>query len=113
MAKKVKQPLSLLQTILGGFSILLILSGFTLGILGFLRDFIQLPYDQNWIRIAENAMNDFLNTDLPWQLWGSILLLIGALIFTIFMNQLANEEDRLKEKAQRRSQRLQDAKIAE
>jgi hypothetical protein len=29
------------------------------------------------------------------------------------MNQLANEEDRLKEKAQRRSQRLQDAKIAE
>ncbi len=113
MAKKIKQPFTLAQTIWGSLSLLFIFAGLTLGILGFLRDLLNLPYDQNWIRIAETAMNEFLNTDLPWQLWGSFLLFIGAIIFTLLMNQMSNEEDRLKEKAQRRSQRLQDAKIAE
>jgi hypothetical protein len=113
MAKKIKQPLTIIQWIFLILSFISIFVGFTLGLLGFLRDMIGLPYDQNWIRIAENAMNEFLVTNLPWQTWGTIVLAFGVVVFTLLMNRLATEEDRLLEKSNRRAQRLQDATIAE
>jgi hypothetical protein len=113
MAKTLRTPLTLAQKIWGLIAILALVSGLTLAILGSLRDGLAVPYDQNWIRIAENAMNEFLATDFSWQVWGTMLLVIGAVIFTLLMNRLASEEDKLKEKALRRAQRLQDAKIAE
>lgn len=113
MAKKIKQPLTIAQIFWGILSFVSILSGLTLGILGFLRDMLGLPYEQNWIRIAENAMNEFLVTNLPWQTWGTILLAFGVIVFALLMNRLASEEERLLEKLNRRAQRLQDAKIAE
>jgi hypothetical protein len=113
MAKTLRTPLTLAQKIWGLIAILALVSGLTLAILGLLRDGLAVPYDQNWIRIAENAMNEFLATDFSWQVWGTMLLVIGAVIFTLLMNRLASEEDKLKEKALRRAQRLQDAKIAE
>jgi hypothetical protein len=113
MAKKINQPLTIAQLIWGLLSFVSILGGLTLGILGFLRDMIGLPYEQNWIRIAENAMNEFLATNLPWQTWGTILLSFGVIVFALLMNRLATEEERLLEKSNRRAQRLQDAKIAE
>jgi hypothetical protein len=113
MAKTLRTPLTLAQKIWGLIAILALVSGLTLAILGSLRDGLAVPYDQNWIRMAENAMNEFLATDFSWQVWGTMLLVIGAVIFTLLMNRLASEEDKLKEKALRRAQRLQDAKIAE
>jgi len=113
MAKTIKQPLTITQWIWGVLSFVSILGGLTLGILGFLRDMLGLPYDRNWIRIAENSMSEFLNTYLPWQTWGTILLTFGVIVFALLMNRLATEEERLKEKINRRAQRLQDAKIAE
>ena len=113
MAKKLRTPLTIAQKIWGFIAILSLVSGLSLAILGSLRDGLAVPYDQNWIRIAENAMNEFLATNFSWQVWGTILLVVGAVIFTILMNRLASEEDKLKEKALRRAQRLQDAKIAE
>ena len=113
MAKKIKQPLTIAQFIGGFLSFVSIVAGLTLGTLGFLRDMIGLPYDQNWIRIAENAMNEFLVTNLPWQTWGTILLSFGVIVFALLMNRLSTEEERLLEKSNRRAQRLQDAKIAE
>jgi hypothetical protein len=113
MAKKIKQPLTIAQWIWGILSFATILGGLTLGTLGFLRDMLGLPYEQNWIRIAENAMNEFLVTNLPWQTWGTILLAFGVIVFALLMNRLATEEERLLEKSNRRAQRLQDAKIAE
>jgi TM2 domain-containing membrane protein YozV len=113
MAKTIKQPLTIVQWILAILSFVSILGGLTLGILGFLRDMLGLPYDRNWIRIAENAMNEFLQTYLSWQTWGTILLAIGVILFALLMNRLATEEERLLEKLNRRAQRLQDAKIAE
>jgi hypothetical protein len=113
MAKTIKQPLTIVQWILAILSFVSILGGLTLGSLGFLRDMLGLPYDRNWIRIAENAMNEFLQTYLPWQTWGTILLAIGVILFALLMNRLAREEERLLEKLNRRAQRLQDAKIAE
>ena len=113
MTKKIKQPLTIVQWIWGILSFISIFAGFTLGLLGFLRDMLGLPYDQNWIRIAENAMNEFLVTNLPWQTWGTILLAFGVIVFALLMNRLATEEERLLEKSNRRAQRLQDATIAE
>jgi hypothetical protein len=113
MAKTIKQPLTIAQWIWGILSFVSILGGLVLGTLGFLRDMLGLPYDQNWIRIAENAMNEFLVTNLSWQTWGTILLAFGVIIFALLMNRLATEEERLLEKMNRRAQRLQDAKIAE
>ena len=113
MAKQPKQTLTIPQLIWGFVSFLSILAGLTLGILGFLKDMIGLPYEQNWIRIAENAMNEFLNSTLSWQTWGTILLVIGAVIFALLMTRLATQSERQLEKANRRAQRLQDAKIAE
>lgn len=108
-----KARLTLSQQIWGGLSILLLVSGLTLAILGFLRDLVNLPYDQNWIRIAENAMNEFLSTNFSWQIWGSLLMIVGAVIFATLMQRLASEQEKQLEKSQRRAQRLQDAKIAE
>jgi TM2 domain-containing membrane protein YozV len=113
MAKQSKQTLTISQMIWGILSFLSILAGLTLGILGFLRDMVGLPYERNWIRIAENAMNEFLETTLSWQTWGSILLVIGAVIFALLMTRLATQTERELEKSNRRAQRLQDAKIAE
>jgi hypothetical protein len=113
MAKKTIQPLTVAQLIWAILSFVSILGGLTLGTLGFLRDMVGLPYEQNWIRIAENAMNEFLLTNLPWQTWGSIFLSFGVIVFGLLMNRLATEEERLLEKSNRRAQRLQDAKIAE
>lgn len=108
-----KLRLTLSQQFWRGLSILLLISGLALAILGFLRDFLTLPYDQNWIRIAENAMNEFLSTNFSWQVWGSLLMITGAIIFALVMQRLASEEEKQLEKSQRRAQRLQDAKIAE
>ena len=113
MTKKIKQPLTIIQWIFLILSIISIFGGLTLGVLGFLRDMLGLPYDRNWIRIAENAMNEFLVTNLPWQTWGTILLAFGVIVFALLMNRLATEEERLLEKSNRRAQRLQDATIAE
>lgn len=113
MAKIIKQPRTIAQWIFGILSLVSILGGLTLGTLGFLRDMLGLPYDQNWIRIAENAMNEFLVTNLSWQTWGTILLALGVIIFALLMNRLATQEERLLEKSNRRAQRLQDATIAE
>lgn len=113
MAKQAKQTLTIPQRFWLILSILSIIAGLTLGVLGFLRDMVGLPYDRNWIRIAENAMNAFLETTLSWQTWGTILLVIGSVIFALLMTRLATQADRQLEKANRRAQRLQDAKIAE
>jgi hypothetical protein len=113
MVKKIKQPLTVAQLIWAILSFVSIVGGLTLATLGFLRDLLGLPYEQNWIRIAENAMNEFLLTNLPWQTWGTILLSFGVIVFALLMNRLATEEERLLEKSNRRAQRLQDAKIAE
>jgi hypothetical protein len=113
MTNNKKTRLTLPQQIWGGFSLLFLVSGLGLAILGFLRDLINLPYDQNWIRIAENAMNEFLSTNYSWQIWGSLFMVLGALIFGLLMQRLASEEEKQLEKSQRRAQRLQDAKIAE
>lgn len=113
METKIKltyHPIHIFWALLSSLALIL---GVVLGILGFLRDFLDLPYDQNWIRIAENAMNEFLGTTFSWQVWGSLLTLSGAIVFSILMHRLATEEDRLKDKALRRAQRLQDTKIAE
>jgi hypothetical protein len=113
MVKKIKQPLTVAQLIWAILSFVSIVGGLALATLGFLRDLLGLPYEQNWIRIAENAMNEFLLTNLPWQTWGTILLSFGVIVFALLMNRLATEEERLLEKSNRRAQRLQDAKIAE
>ncbi len=113
MANNKKTHVSFSQLFWGSLSIFLLVSGLTLAILGFLRDLVNLPYDQNWIRIAENAMNEFLSTTLSWEVWGSLFLFLGAVIFTILMQRLASEEEKQQEKILRRAQRLQDAKIAE
>lgn len=113
MAKTPITKLTLIQKLFGLIALFALLSGLSLAILGSIRDVLPLPYDQNWIRIAENAMNEFLATNYSWQIWGSILLFAGAIIFTLLMSRLATEEDKVKEKALRRAQRLQDAKIAE
>jgi hypothetical protein len=113
MVKKIKQPLTVAQLIWAILSFVSIVGGLALATLGFLRDILGLPYEQNWIRIAENAMNEFLVTNLPWQTWGTILLSFGVIVFALLMNRLATEEERLLEKSNRRAQRLQDAKIAE
>ncbi|MFZ9704344.1 MAG: hypothetical protein ACO3BB_03665, partial [Bacilli bacterium] len=63
MAKTLRTPLTLAQKIWGLIAILALVSGLTLAILGSLRDGLAVPYDQNWIRIAENAMNEFLATN--------------------------------------------------
>jgi hypothetical protein len=113
MVKKIKQPLTVAQLIWAILSFVSIVGGLALATLGFLRDILGLPYEQNWIRIAENAMNEFLVTNLPWQTWGTILLSFGVIVFALLMNRLATEEERLLEKSNRRAQRIQDAKIAE
>lgn len=113
MTNNKKTRLTLAQQIWGGLSLLSLVSGLVLAILGFLRDLVNLPYDQNWIRIAENAMNEFLSTNFSWQIWGSLFMIVGAVIFATLMQRLASEEEKLLEKSQRRAQRLQDAKIAE
>jgi len=111
MTNQKKSPITLSQLIWGGLAITLLVSGFVLALLGFLRDLLNLPYDQNWIRIAENAMNEFLSTNFSWQIWGSLFMVLGALIFTLLMQRLATEEEKQIEKSLRRAQRLQDAKI--
>ncbi|MFZ9196781.1 MAG: hypothetical protein ACO22H_00230 [Bacilli bacterium] len=111
MTNQKKSPITLSQLIWGSLAIILLVSGFVLALLGFLRDLLNLPYDQNWIRIAENAMNEFLSTNFSWQIWGSLFMVLGALIFTLLMQRLATEEEKQIEKSLRRAQRLQDAKI--
>ncbi len=113
MVNHKKTTLTLSQRLWGGLSIMLLVSGLTLSVLGFLRDLLNLPYHQNWIRIAEAAMNDFLSTNFSWQFWGSLFMGLGALIFALLMQRLASEAEKQQEKLQRRAQRLQDAKIAE
>lgn len=113
MTKTKSSPLTLPQKLWGGLSFILLISGLTLAILGFLRDLVNLPYDQNWIRIAETSMNEFLSTNYSWQVWGSLIMVLGAIIFALLMQRLASEEEKQAEKSQRRAQRLQDAKIAE
>jgi hypothetical protein len=113
MTNNKKMQLTLGQQFWRIVSLLFLVAGLTLAILGFLRDFLPLSYDQNWIRIAESAMNEFLSTNFSWQIWGSLLMITGALIFALLMQRLASEEEKQLEKLQRRAQRLQDAKIAE
>ena len=113
MANSKKMRLTISQQLWGAVSFIFLVSGLALAVMGFLRDLLSLPYDQNWIRIAENAMNEFLATNFSWQVWGSILMFAGATIFSLLMQRLASEEEKQLEKLQRRAQRLQDAKIAE
>ena len=113
MAKTKKTPLTLAQGFWLGLGLLSLLSGLVLAILGVLRDFLNIPYELNWIRIAENAMNEFLSTSLPWHLWGTILMVAGALILSLWIQRLATIEDIAREKAARRAQRLQDTTITE
>lgn len=113
MAKTKKRTLTFGQTFWLMIALVAMIAGLGLATLGFLRDYLALPYDQNWIRIAENAMNEFLATDMSWILWGSLLMVIGATVFGIWTHRLATIEELAKEKALRRSQRLQDATITE
>jgi hypothetical protein len=106
-----KTTMNLPQRLWLGLSVITILGGLTLGILGTIRDFISGPLERNWIVQAETAMNEFLQTNLSWQLWGTLILLGGAVIFTLLMNRVATLETLAKEKALRRAQRLQDTSI--
>jgi hypothetical protein len=113
MAKALKTKLTIPQAIWLGLGIFGLVSGLVVGFLGVIRDFLNVPYEQNWIRIAENAMNEFLSTSMPWHIWGTILMTGGVFILVILINRLATIEEIAKEKAARRAQRLQDATITE
>jgi hypothetical protein len=113
MTKKIKTKLSFMQGFWLIVGSLASLGGFVLAVLGVLRDFLNMPYEQNWIRIAENEMNAFLSTNLPWHLWGTILLIAGGFILAIWIHRLATAEELAKEKAIRRAQRLQDTTVTE
>jgi hypothetical protein len=110
MATK-KITLNIPQRLWLGLSVITSLGGLTLGILGTIRDFISGPLEDNWIVQAESAMNEFLETSFSWQIWGTLFLVLGAVIFTLLMNRVATLETLAKEKAIRRAQRLQDTSL--
>jgi type II secretory pathway component PulF len=105
---KTKQIKITKEQVFNGIGITLFLVGFTLASLSLIGEFL-LPRANNWVRSAETAMNEFLSTQFSWLTWGSLFLVVGAIILVISLNVSANKETIEREKQLRRAQRLKDA----
>jgi hypothetical protein len=108
MAKK-QRNISLKERIWIAIAITFFVSGLTLSIISLIGDFLPVINSNNWVVNAENAVIEFLNIPLDWLGWGTILLILGAIILTITLNTFAQKEQVLREKEERRSQRLKEA----
>jgi len=108
MAKK-QHNISLKERIWITIASMLLVSGLTLSILSLIGDFLPVTNSNNWVVNAENAVIEFLNIPFDWLGWGTILLILGALTLTITLNIFAQKEQILREKEERRSQRLKEA----
>jgi len=108
MAKK-QRNISLKERIWIAIAITFLVSGLTLSILSLIGDFLPLTNSNNWVVNGENAVIEFLNIPLDWLGWGTILLILGAIIVTLTLNTFAQKEQILREKEERRSQRLKEA----
>lgn len=95
------------EIILSVISITIFISGIVFASLALIGEYI-LPRNNNWVLEAESAVSEFLSFSMPWLTWGSIFLVVGALLFTINMSISANNEQIQREKIARRAQRLQD-----
>jgi hypothetical protein len=83
--------------------------GFILGFLGFIADFLNVASQDNWIKNADGAVQEFLSINLSFLEWGSIFLVTGASLLALTLNVIAQREQVEIEKKARRAQRLQEA----
>jgi hypothetical protein len=95
------------EIIVSIISITIFVSGIVFASLSFIGEYM-LPRTNNWVVEGEVAMAEFLSLSLSWLTWGSMLIALGALLFTINLSISSNEEQVQREKASRRAQRLQD-----
>jgi hypothetical protein len=95
------------EIIVSALAITIFISGIVLSSLALIGEYI-LPRNNNWVLEGETAVAEFLSISLSWLTWGSIFLVLGAILFTINMSVFANAEQIQREKVARRAQRLQD-----
>jgi hypothetical protein len=88
-------------------SITFFISGLVLSILSLYGEY-GLSRNNNWVKEGELAVSDFLSLSLTWLQWGSILIILGSLLFSLVLSIAANAEQIQREKSARRAQRLQD-----
>jgi hypothetical protein len=106
---KTQQTMSIKERIWIALSSSLLVGGLTLSVLSLIGDFLPVSNDNNWVVIAENAVINFLAIPLDWLGWGTVLNILGAVVLTITLNVFAQKEQMLREKEERRSQRLKEA----
>ena len=108
MAKKIKLLTTKDIVFLSIFSTIFV-TGFFLGLFGFIADFLNVSSHDNWIKNADRSVQEFLSVPLSFLQWGSILLIVGASLLALVLNIIAQREHVEIEKKARRAQRLQDA----
>lgn len=84
--------------LIGAFGLSLLITG-TVGI------YMKGLSSENPIKIAENALKSW--SHLGFMSWGTIFLILGAIIATLILVKFAKGKDNEYEKAQRRAQRLE------
>jgi uncharacterized BrkB/YihY/UPF0761 family membrane protein len=104
---KTTYKLSKKQQVTLFLSVTLFISGIVLSVLSLFGEY-GLPRSDNWVNEGELAVSEFLSISLTWLQWGSILIVVGSLLFSLILSVAANAEQVQREKASRRAQRLQD-----
>ncbi len=81
-------------------------AGLTLIILGFIADYLQVAYSDNYLLQAQQKILQGSNGLLTFRWIGFILILAGALIAAISLHVFAKKRDVSNEREARRAQRL-------